>query len=304
MELSALLEKMFIFSVLMIVGYVLARRGTLDKSFAKAASALVLNVFMSAAILNSVLTVQLTLGWEELGRVMLVLCVMQVLGYLIAAAAVRLFSRDREEQPCLELLMSMGNSMFIALPIVDGLLGPEAVFYVSLSCIPFNLLIYTYGVWRLKGAGSGLKIRDMLSIPLVVTLLSVAIFLLRIPVPRFLRSLISATAGASMPMSMIVIGATLGSVSLLDAFRKPSLYAVSALRLLVAPLLTWLVCRMLTADPVLLMTCVIISGSPSGVLVTVLCVQYGKDAVYSAEGTLQNTLLSMATIPLLVWLLS
>ena len=111
MELSALLEKMFIFSVLMIVGYVLARRGTLDKSFAKAASALVLNVFMSAAILNSVLTVQLTLGWAELGRIMLVLCVMQVLGYLIAAAAVRFFSRDREEQPCLELLMSMGNSM-------------------------------------------------------------------------------------------------------------------------------------------------------------------------------------------------
>ena len=33
------------------------------------------------------------------------------------------------------------------------------------------------------------RIRDMLSIPLVVTLLSVAIFLLRIPVPRFLRGL-------------------------------------------------------------------------------------------------------------------
>ena len=44
MELSALLEKMFIFSVLMIVGYVLARRGTLDRSFAKAASALVRQV--------------------------------------------------------------------------------------------------------------------------------------------------------------------------------------------------------------------------------------------------------------------
>ena len=304
MELSALLEKMFIFSVLMIVGSVLARRGTLDRSFAKAASALVLNVFMAAAILNSVLTVQLSLGWAELGRIMLVLCVMQALGYLIAAAAVRFFSRDREEQPCLELLMSMGNSMFIALPIVDGLLGPEAVFYVSLSCIPFNLLIYTYGVWRLKGAGSRLRIKDMLSIPLVVTLLSVCIFLLRIPVPRFLRSLISATAGASMPMSMIVIGATLGSVSLLDAFKNGKLYLVSAVRLILIPLLTWAICRLLTQDAVLLLTAVIVAGCPSAVLVTVLSVQYKRNSVLTAEGTLQNTVLSMATIPLLVWLLA
>ena len=200
--------------------------------------------------------------------------------------------------------MSMGNSMFIALPIVDGLLGPEAVFYVSLSCIPFNLLIYTYGVWRLKGAGSRLRIKDMLSIPLVVTLLSVCIFLLRIPVPRFLRSLISATAGASMPMSMIVIGATLGSVSLLDAFKNGKLYLVSAVRLILIPLLTWAICRLLTQDAVLLLTAVIVAGCPSAVLVTVLSVQYKRNSVLTAEGTLQNTVLSMATIPLLVWLLA
>lgn len=304
MDLSVLLEKMFIFAVLMLVGYFMARRGTLDRSFSRAASALVLNVFMSAAILNSVLTVKIDLGWAELGHIMLVLCVMQVLGYVIAALAVRLFSRDREEQPCLELLMSMGNSMFIALPIVDGLLGPEAVFYVSLSCIPFNVLLYTYGVWRLKGAAGKLRAKDMLSVPLVVTVLSVLIFLLRIPVPHFLRSLISATAGASMPMSMIVIGATLGSVSLLDAFRSGKLYLVSLVRLLAAPLATWAVCRLLTQDPVLLLTTVIIAGCPSAVLVTVLSVQYKRDAVLTAKGTLQNTLLSMATIPFLIWLIA
>ena len=305
MDMMTLLEKMFIFTVLMVIGYVLARRGVLGKDFTKAASSLVLNVFMCAAILNSVLTVSITLSWAELGRIFLVLCVMQLLGYVVAAVAVRLFPRrDPERQPCLELLMSMGNSMFIALPIVDGLLGPEAVFYVSLSCIPFNVLLYTYGVWRLKGAGSKLRIRDMLSVPLVVTLLSVLIFLLQIPVPRILRGLISATAGASMPMSMIVIGATLGSVSLLDAFRSGKLYAVSAVRLLLIPALTWAVCRFLTPDPTLLLTATIVAGCPSAVLVTVLSVQYGRDAVLTAEGTLQNTFLSMATIPLLVWLLS
>ena len=39
------------------------------------------------------------------------------------------------------------------------------------------------------------------------------------------------------------------------------------------------------------------------ILITVLCIQYGRDAVFAAEGTLQNTALSLVTIPLLLWLL-
>ena len=52
MELSVLLNKMFVFVVLMVIGYVLARRGVLDRSFTKAASSLTLNVFMAATIVS------------------------------------------------------------------------------------------------------------------------------------------------------------------------------------------------------------------------------------------------------------
>ena len=126
---------------------------------------------------------------------------------------------------------------------------------------------------------------------------------MHIPVPGAVRSLISAMSGATMPLSMMVIGASLGSVSLLDAFKNGRLYLASAVRLLLIPVLTWVLLRFFITDPELLMTMVIIAASPSAVLVTVLSVQYGRDAVFSAEGTLQNTALSMVTIPLLVWLL-
>ena len=305
MGFSALLDKMFIFVVLMVIGYVCARKGILSPSFTKGASALTVNFFMSATILNSVLTVETAMSWAELGRILLVMCVMQVLGYAVAALVMKLIPLDKELRPGYELLMSMGNSMFIALPVVDGLFGPLAVFYVSLSCIPFNVLLYTYGVWRLKSGKSkdGLRLKDILSVPLIATLVSLAVFLIRPPVPGAIRGLASAMAGATMPLSMLVIGSSLGSVSLLDAFRNGKLYLASLVRLLVIPLLTWLVCSLLTEDPVLLMTAVIIGASPSAVMVTVLSVQYGRDPVYTAQGTLQNTVLSMVTIPLLVYLL-
>ena len=110
-------------------------------------------------------------------------------------------------------------------------------------------------------------------------------------------------SGATMPLSMMVIGASLGSVSLLDAFRNGRLYLASAVRLLLVPLVTWAVLRFFISDPELLMTMVIVAACPSAILITVLSVQYGRDAVFAAEGTLQNTTLSLITIPLLILLL-
>ena len=305
MDFSILINKMIVFVVLMVIGYVLAKRGTLSPAFTRTASWLTINVFMCATIVNSGLSAELALTAGEFLKLIVIVFVMQLIGYVVAAVTARLTPIDKGHKPEFELLMSMGNSMFIALPIVDALFGPVAVFYVSLSCIPFNVLLYTYGVLRLKSGQSdrSLHPKDIVSPPLIATLLSLLLIVFRPPIPTALRSVIVSMSGATMPLSMIVIGASLGGVSLLDAFKNGRLYLASAVRLLVIPVLTWLICRLFTADPVLLLTLVIVAACPSAVVVTVLAVQYGRDSVYTAEGTLQNTVFSMLTIPLIVWLL-
>ncbi len=306
MDFSALLNKMLVFLVIMVIGYVMARRGKIDRSSVKVISSLTLNVFLTASILSSTLGAGVEMSWRELGWIFLVIWVMQLLGYAVAWAIARLTPGDREHRPLFELLMSMGNSMFVALPIVDALFpGSRAVFYVSLSCLPFNVLLFTYGVWLLQRGreNSQLRLRDIFSIPLLAALVALILFLLDPPIPTALKGLVSTLAGATTPMSMLVIGATLGSVSLLDAFRNVRLYAASAVRLLLIPVLTWFVVGLLTTDPVLRMTMTIVGGSPSAVVITVMANQYDHDAVYTAEGTLQSTALSLVTIPLLVYLL-
>ena len=306
MDFSILFEKMLIFLALMVIGWGCIRSGFLDRSFARSLSALTMNVFMPATILNAVLSVKMQLSMGELGKVMLVLCLMQLLGYAVAFVVVKLLPLEKQNGAEYELLMSMGNNLFIGLPIVDALMGPVAVFYVSMTCLPFNLLIYTYGVWRLKrdSAEKKLRFRDMLSLPLVATILSLLLVLFRPPVPGAVRGLLSAMSGATMPLSMVVIGAAMGSVSLLDAFRRGSLYLCSFVRLILIPVVTWFLLRFLTDDPVLLMTAVICSACPSAVLVSVLTIQYGHSGVYSSEGILQSTLLSLGTIPIIVWFLA
>ena len=306
MEFAALLNKMLIFIVLMVIGYVLARRGLFGPDFTKTASRLVLNVFMVGTILSSMISTGAEHDIRDLAQILFLTFVMTALGYVVSAAAARLMPMEKDLKAPAEILMAAGNNMFIALPIAEAIYGSYAVFIVSVSCIPFNVLLYSYGVWRLKGSGEGkgLRVRDMFSIPLLATLLGMLLIAFRVPVPQAVRGLLSSLSGATMPMSMMVIGASLGSVSLLDAFKKPLLAFTSAVRLLLIPALTFFVLRLLTDDTALLMTNVIIAGAPSAVLCSVLAIQYGRDAVFSSEGVQHSTVCSMLTLPLIIQLFS
>jgi len=306
LEFTALINKMLIFVALMIIGYGLAKHGICGPDFTKTASWVVLNVFMVGTILSSMITTGAERDLADIAEIILLTFVMTAIGYLVAAVLIRFFHFDDEHASIFEILMATGNSMFIALPIAESIYGAYAVFIVSVSCIPFNIFLYSYGAWRINGggAGSAFRLRNIFSVPLIATLSGLLIILLGIPVPAALRSLFSSLSGATMPMSMMIIGTSLGSVSLLDAFRKRKFALLSAIRLILIPVITWLICRLLTDDTVLLMTCMIISAAPSAVIISVLAIQYGRDGVFSSEGVQHSTVCSMVTIPLLIHLFS
>ena len=305
MDMSALLTKMVIFVVLMVIGYIGARTKLLNGEFTKAASKLTMNVFMTASILNSVIANPPQLSGGELAKVMLACFVSVGFGYLLSALIVRLLPFQRERKPLMELLISVTNTMFIGVPVAEPIFGSQAVFYIAMSCIPFNVFLYTYGVWRMNQSGERVKLnwKDMVSVPLIATIAALLIFVLNIPMPGVVKELCNTLSAATMPMSMLVIGSSLGGVSLLDAFKEKNLYFASLMRLVLVPLLTLPVLKLITTDPVLLGAMVIIAGCPSAVMVTVLAIQYGRDAEYTSKGILLETFLSMATLPALVYFL-
>ena len=302
MELNALLNKMLVFVVLMVIGYCLAKRNICGPAFTKTASWIVLNIFMVGTILSSMIATGTERELTNISEIILLTFVMSLIGYAVAAILIRFIKIEQEHKAIFEILMATGNSMFIALPIAEAIFGDYSVFIVSMSCIPFNVFLYGYGVWRLKGSSTKerIRIKDIFSVPLIATLLGLVIIVTKLPVPQAIKGIFSSLSGATMPLSMMVIGTSLGSVSLLDAFRNPKFALLSAVRLVLIPAITWLICRLLTDDPVLLMTCMIISAAPSAVIISVLAIQYGQDGVFSSEGVQHSTICSVVTIPLLI----
>ena len=309
MDFSPLFAKLLTFIALMLAGYAGARKNILCPGFAKSLSWLVMDVFLSCTILNSVTSGDLDISGAQLIKVILMLSLVMLISYALGALTSRILFKGRENTPVFELLISVMNNIFIGLPIAEALYGATAVLYCALSCIPYNLLLYSYGVWRLRSGkaidngGSAFKIKDVFTVPLFATLAALLIFIFNIQLPYILRELINTTASATMPASMIVIGATLGSIKIADGFKERYVYLISLMRLVIIPAAVWFIVGLLSTDAMLVSTCTIIAACPSAVVVSILAMQNDYDAAFSSKAVLVTTALSMVSLPVWVYIL-
>lgn len=301
MNLSTVFAKMAMLVLIMLLGYLCARIGITGPEFNQRVTPLMVKVLLPATILNSVLSVPDFSGRELLDYI-LVMTVMVALQMLPAWFLPRLMRTRSEDVGATRLVTAFGNVGFVGLPVVAAIFGDEMVFFASLCNIPFNLALYSCSAAQLSPDGGRVRWQDVLNAPVIATLLSVVLLLSRIHVPAVIADTISTLAGATIPLSMLIIGTSLGAISVRAALTDWRVYAVSAVRLLVGPLLTWLVLRPFVSG-VLLGISVLLAACPSAMLVTALCLQYERSDAFASKCIFLSTVLSAVTIPLLIWLL-
>ena len=102
---------------------------------------------------------------------------------------------------------------------------------------------------------------------------------------------------------MILIGAALGRMSVRAIFGNGLSYAVCAVKLIVAPLVIFAIFRLFVKDMLMLGIFTIIAAMPSASISPILCAEYGGDSEFASRTVFLTTVLSLATIPAMTWLL-
>ena len=297
-----LIEKMALLVMLLALGYLCARLKLVGPEFNKGLSKLVINVFLAGMILSSVINkkLEMTGGDVAFGLLMMTLSMLICVGIgWLSPTLLRIKDGDKGMYRILAAFMNNG---FMGFPLVAAVYGENTVFFASLSNIPFNLLLYTVGVMLLQKGDKSTKfsIKSVINVPIVATLIAFVIFIFEIPMPKLVDDVADTLSAATVPLSMMCVGLSLGSVSLKEALMQPRLYGISLVRLLICPLAVWLVLRIFITNPVILGTIVLLSACPSAIICTILGIQYGRDGVESSEAIFISTMLSMITIPLLI----
>lgn len=296
---SDMLSLQLMLFVLILVGVLIRRIGLLTESGCKMLSSLLINLILPCNIVHAFMS-----GAEvgaEFARNCFLMVGLSALIQAIAAVGNRfLFARfPREERSVLSYGMICSNSSFVGLPIAEELFGSIGVMYTSVFQIPLRFIMWTAGLSLFTDISRKDALKKLVRHPCIIAVfLGLLMMVLPVELPDFLNSALNAMSSCTTPVSMLVIGSILALAPVRSLFSLPVLY-FTALRLVVFPLLVYVLLLPFNLDRLLVDICVLMTAMPAGSSTSILATQYDCNAVFASEIIFTSTLFSIVTIPLL-----
>lgn len=304
MSIVGLLSRMGVLFAFLAVGLLCAKLGWLDEHGGKSLNKLVLNVFAPCIVLASVLSTELEYAVGDIMTLLWQGAALNALQLALGFVCALIFFRRDKNRSQFHLLTAFGNTVFMGFPVVASILGDDAIFLASMCSIPFNLFIYSIGVLLAGGKGS-LKqfLLRLLNPPFLANFVGLALFLLPIRAPVPVIEVFDSLGGMVVPLSMMLIGMSLARLSLRAIFSDWRVYVLACCRLLLAPVVIFLVMRLFVRDALFLDLFVILAAMPCASVLPILCGEYGGDEALASKCIFVTTLLSLATVPLMLGIL-
>lgn len=242
-----------------------------------------------------------------------------IAAFIAVYAAFKLFYRhSRVESGIWSLLASFPNTSFLGLPILasvfpgnnDVILASAISTVLSLPLIMLVTVFLEYEKACSEETACACAALRKVSVSmgknpvLLSTVAGVLVCMFRVPIPGPLTTLFQMISITTSPCSLVAIGMVLAAqIALRDASSRTSksrLAYVNIMKLLVQPIITYILLRIMGESGPWLAMGVILAAMPTGTIVYVVSENYNSCTNESSLTILTNTLLSVLTIPLTI----
>ena len=202
--------------------------------------------------------------------------------------------------------MYRSNFVLLGMAYAEQLCGPENVGPVSLLVsivVPmFNLLaVFTFELLRGGKVNLGKVLLKIIQNPLIIaSALGALCALCKIQFPEYLDKPMKALGSAATPFAMVLVGASLTLKSM--AKNKKLVLGVSAVRLILSPLLVVPVAVMIGIRDAALIGVMTATAAPTAVVSVAMSYELGGDGELAAEIVATTSLLSLFTM--FLWVLA
>ncbi|WP_136526290.1 AEC family transporter [Geomonas ferrireducens] len=297
------MENFIIIGVFVLLGMLFRRLEAFPKDSAQVLNMFALYVSLPALILLKVPQIVFSRDIITAALVpwgMLFLSVAAVLG------AARLWRWDRASVGVLLLVVPLGNTSFLGVPMVQAFFGaaglPYLIIYDQLGTM---IIMVTYGsmILALYGKDGSVRlsamVRKMLLFPPTIALL-VGLVARAFPYPEKLAQALQNVSLTLVPVVMTAIGLQM-RLRLPRRVLGPLAFGLS-LKLAAAPLIALLVCRMAGVAGMVVDVSILEAAMPPMVTAGALAVVAGMEADLAVAMIGIGIILSFGTIPAVYWL--
>lgn len=195
-------------------------------------------------------------------------------------------------------------------PIVLSILGQEALFFSVLGAgLIFEIVAWTYATYII-GRKTGMDFKEnlikniFLSPGILSIIIGFILFIFSITIPEPINSTMRLLSQATSPLAMIVVGIILSRSNIKECVTSGKLYIISIFKLLVFPLLIFLVLKVLGFTGMEIIIPTVMLSMPTAAYVAMFSANVGNDANLASQIVFISSLLSLITIPIMVFLVA
>ncbi|MBE6569624.1 MAG: hypothetical protein E7658_05330 [Ruminococcaceae bacterium] len=304
---GALLKYIFLFTVLMIPGYIMGKRKRLEEGSMTSLANILTDIAMPFLVFSKLLGIDV----KSLRIPYILCCILLpvVIELCMFFLATRVFRKkeDRNHYPVDRFCTFLPNVGFIGIPLACSIFPdvPEIALYISLANIVSTYMLLTMGIFTLTEDKMYISVKKIFTSPVLFAIILgfIGSMLPENPVSTFAADYSVYLANLATPLSMMVLGYNLANLPFMRILKDKGVYLVSLMRLIVSPLLT--ICILVIVQKVLripvsyelVMAMFIGMGVSNAGTAPAMAKRYGLDGEHAAAVTIGTTILSVVTIP-------
>ncbi|MGC6173200.1 AEC family transporter [Lacrimispora sp. 38-1] len=286
--------------IILIIGAGAYKTGIADAGTGSRLTSVLLKIISPCVIL---LSYQIDFDRERLYG-LAITALLSFASFFIAIAVSKIAVPEKTSSDLAVERMSIvySNCGFIGIPLIDGILGAEGVFYMTAYLTVFNIFVWSHGIMLMSGKSESIKktVRSLINPSNAAILTGIILFLTGVKIPEIIREPVALIGGMNTPAAMLVSGINLAQSDFLGGLKNKRTYIVSISRLIVVPALTLLILLAAGAGRSISVTILTAAACPSGAMGTMFALQYKKNSQYASNLLTITTALSLITIPVIM----
>lgn len=305
MQISLLLmEEIVKLFVIMFMGYAVVKAGLMKSSESKSVSVILVYLVIPCVIIKAFQVDYTPDVQKGLFLAIAAAVAVHILFLLITIPLKKIFQMDVIEQAT----SIYSNAGILVIPLVQELLGQDYVIYSSAYIAVQLILLWTQGKNILCEEEKLEWKKIFLNVNIISIIAGIVLFLFRIKLPAGVQDVLGMMNNMIGPLGMLLAGMAIAEVPLKSIFTKKRNYLSVAFRLLLYPVLGLFLMKAiqivvnLENSSQILLTVYLACVTPACASVTSMAQLYDKDAAYASSLYVLTTLLSIVTMPVMVYL--
>lgn len=305
MDIMVVINQMIQLFLVITLGYILNKLGIFDQTLNRKLTTLLLSVTTPAMILNSVLANENNASLSEVAMVFIVVIVVFTVLPILSYVLVKIMRIPKQQQGLYMFMTVFSNIGFMGFPVLQAIFGDASVFYAAIFNMGFNLLVFTMGVIMMNHGTEkriNLSVKNVLTPGVIASIIALIIYFTKISFPVVIVNTCSMVGNITTPIAMLLIGSTLANMPIKEVFNDFRIYPYTFIKQILIPIVSFPILVFFIKDTYLLGITFIVVSMPVANSAVLFATEYGGDIKLAAKSVFLTTLVSVASIPALVYI--